>query len=253
MQKPRSWILTHPEAVLTDDQIATLTEKINDLDKSLPLPYLIGHWEFYGLGFSITPDVLIPRPETETLVERALTWLEEHPERRWGIDIGTGSGCIAISLTVNVPDLHLIACDISPPALKIALDNAKHHNVTERISFVQSDLLLSIHTQKGKRFDLICANLPYIPTETLNRIVVGKQEPFLALNGGADGLDLISRLLESSVHQLSPGGICLIEIEASLGVKAKSLAESYFPQAQVRIIPDLAGRHRLLEIQIPKV
>ena len=107
--KPRSWVMAHPEARLLPAQSQTLHEMANRLVGGEPLPYVIGHWEFYGLDFKVTPAVLIPRPETELLVEQAIKWLRAHPHRRWAADVGTGSGCLAISLAVNVADLNVVA------------------------------------------------------------------------------------------------------------------------------------------------
>ncbi len=132
-------------------------------------PYVLGHWEFFGLDFEVTPDVLIPRPETELLVEKAIAWLQESPVRRRVADVGTGSGAIAVSIAVNVPDARVLATDISHKALEVARKNAIKFDVSNQIDFVQCDLLpphiASLATEL--HFDLICANLPYIPTATL--------------------------------------------------------------------------------------
>jgi len=137
----RTWILAHPEIELTPDQEKRLMQAFARLEEGVPLPYILGHWEFYGLDFEVSPDVLIPRPETEHLVEQTLQWLRTHPDRRIGVDVGTGSGCIAVALTVNAPDLRMIACDISLAALRIARSNLKRHGVDDRVHTVQMDLL----------------------------------------------------------------------------------------------------------------
>ncbi len=132
--KPRAWVMAHPEAALTIEQDSELCRLLERRLNGEPLPYLLGHWEFFGLRFKVTPDVLIPRPETELLVEKGLAWLKEHPWRRLAVDVGTGSGCIAISLAHRVMDLHVIAVDISRPALKVAQENIIDHHVQERVS-----------------------------------------------------------------------------------------------------------------------
>jgi release factor glutamine methyltransferase len=246
--KTRSWVLAHPEHQLIPQEIKEFYKALKELESGIPLPYVLGSWEFFSLEFKLTPDVLIPRPETELLVEQAIDWLHEHPGRRRGVDVGTGSGCIAVTLAHEVSDLALAASDISMQALRVAQVNASRHQVNERIQFIQADLLP--HTSKG--YDLICANLPYIPTSTLKKLKVYGREPSQALDGGADGLDIISRLLEQSRSQLVPGGILLLEIEAAQGEATMALAERLFPGAQVELSADLAGHDRILAIKMIK-
>jgi release factor glutamine methyltransferase len=243
--KPRSWVLAHPEVVLTPDQSNILASSLARLEGGEPLPYILGHWEFFGLDFKVTPATLIPRPETELLVERALDWLRLNPGRRLAVDVGTGTGCIAVALAAHVLDLRLLACDLSLEALRVAQRNSYLHGVQERVFCLQTDLLPAVF----QKFDLICANLPYIPSATLRYLRVARQEPSLALDGGLDGLDLIRRLLQSASGVLAPGGLVLLEIEASRGVAALELARSAFPHLGVELIQDLAGRHRLICIQ----
>jgi release factor glutamine methyltransferase len=215
---------------------------------------VLGHWDFYGLDFSMTPDVLIPRPETELLVERALDWLRAHPGRRRVADIGTGSGCIAVSLAANVPDLRVLATDISSLALEVAKANAQKHAVSDRVQFLHADLFnFQPSTFNFQLFDLIAANLPYIPTDRLEILDVARREPRLALDGGADGLKLIGRLLMAAPGALAPGGLCLLEIDAEHGKTACALARAAFPQADVSLIPDLAGLDRLILVHSPVI
>jgi release factor glutamine methyltransferase len=214
----RSWALAHPEAHLTDEQTTALEAALLRLEGGEPLPYVLGKWEFYGLDFALSPAALIPRPETELLVEQALGWLRAHPGRRWAADVGTGSGCIAVALAVNIPDLKILASDLSAEALQLAGDNARRHEVWERLSLVQADLL----PLAGRSFDLICANLPYIPSRKLKGLKVSAHEPLLALDGGPDGLDLIRRLLDRAPESLAPDGLLLLEIEASQGPASSS-------------------------------
>ena len=199
LEKPRSWVLAHPEVVLTEDQQKKLDNAFTRLEKGEPFPYVLGHWEFFGMDFDITPDVLIPRPETELLVEKAIAWLQASPARRTVADIGTGSGAIAVSIAVNVPDANILATDISQDALQVAQRNARKFNVDHRLEFVQCDLLPEMPEMftTEQHLDLICANLPYIPTQTLHDLPIYGREPTLALDGGEDGLDLFRRLYEA--------------------------------------------------------
>jgi release factor glutamine methyltransferase len=262
LDRPRSLVEAHPETILTRPQLAAVKKALARLEAGEPFPYVLGHWEFFGLDFELSPDVLIPRPETELLVERALHWLKQSPERRTVADVGTGSGCIAISIAKHISDAKIIATDISLPSLQVAHRNACKHRVAQQIDFVQCDLLPPHPPgpRGGARagdplptdlhFDLICANLPYIPSQTLHTLPIYGREPTLALNGGADGLSVLRRLLQVAPAWLAPGGMILLEIEASQGMSAVSLAYDAFDSAEIRLQKDLAGRDRLVEIKL---
>ncbi len=252
ISKSRTWVLAHPELTLTFEQNEQLKDALARLEQGESFPYVIGHWEFFGLEFEVTPDVLIPRPETELLVEKAIAWLKENPERRNIADVGTGSGAIAISLAVNIPDANILATDISPYALRVAKQNAAKHKVSDRIEFIECDLLPNseIVNQKS-RIDLLCANLPYIPTETLHKLPVFGREPTLALDGGKDGFKIIQQLMDVTSQHLTSNSLMLFEIEETLGKQAITLAEQSFPNAIIELHKDPAGRDRLLEIQLP--
>jgi len=241
----RAWILAHPEAELNGEQTGMIEARLSLLESGQPLPYVLGQWEFYGRTFRVTPDVLIPRPETELLVERAIQWLVKHPESRLAADVGTGSGCIAISLAGQIHDLRVLATDISLPALRIAQDNARRHRVQNRMMFAQADLLAAAR----QPLDLICANLPYIPGNTLHRLPVFGKEPVTALDGGPDGLRHIGRLTRMAPYYLAAGGMMLLEIEAHQGANALALSRRSFPQARIELHTDLAGHDRLVEIE----
>jgi release factor glutamine methyltransferase len=239
-----AWVLAHPDARLAPDQAAALNASLERLASGEPLPYVLGRREFFGLEFEIGPGVLIPRPETELLVEQALGWLVDHPNRRTFIDVGTGSGCIAVSLAARVHDLHGLAVDISAEALSLARRNLARHGVGERVALVQGDLATAV----GRSLDLIVANLPYVPTETLKKLRVSAYEPLLALDGGSDGLAQIRRLLAEGPRVLAHGGLLLMEIEAGQGQAALRLAEDIFPGAALEVLKDLAGKDRLLKV-----
>lgn len=243
--RSRAWILAHPEADVPPSDGERLAELLERLANGEPLPYLTGEQEFYGLPFFVSPEVLIPRPETELMVEQALDWLSAHPDRRRAADVGTGSGCIAVTLAVHVPDLMATAVDVSLAALQIARRNAERHAVTSRIGWVQSDLLNAV---RGS-FDLVCANLPYIPTGTLETLTVSRHEPWLALCGGPEGVTLISALLADAPRWLAPGGLLLLEIEAREGPSVRELAQTAVQDAEVTVLQDLAGHDRLVRIE----
>jgi release factor glutamine methyltransferase len=252
INKPRTWVMAHPELTLTSAQQNQLNESLMRLENGEPFPYVLGHWEFFSLDFDVTPDVLIPRPETELLVEKAIAWLQESPVRRTVADIGTGSGAIAVALAVNVPDADILATDISSKALQVAKQNAEKLGVNHHIEFLECDLLPNKSTFENRHlpFDLICANLPYIPTETLNQLPVFGREPTVALDGGADGLDLFRRLLNIAPDWLAPNALILLEIEATLGIQVLNLAYDMFGQAEIHLHQDFTGRDRLLEIRL---
>jgi release factor glutamine methyltransferase len=252
LNRPRTWVMAHPELALTTRQQEQLADSLARLERGEPFPYVLGQWEFFGLDFDVTPDVLIPRPETELLVEKAIAWLQESPVRRTVADVGTGSGVIAISVAMYVPDAKVLATDISHEALKVAQKNAIRLDVRDRIDFVQCDLL-PYHIDPlptERHFDLICANLPYIPTGTLQNLPIYGHEPTLALDGGNDGLKTIRRLLDMAPAWLAPNGMILLEIEASQGLRALNIACDMFSAAAIHLHQDLAGRDRLLEIML---
>jgi release factor glutamine methyltransferase len=245
MDRPGSWVIAHPEAPLTSKRAAALETLVVRLESGDPLPYVLGSWEFFGLEFEVTPDVLIPRPETELLVERAIAWLQAQPDRRHAADVGTGSGCMGIALAANVPELQVMATDISSAAVEMARRNAVKNGVSRRMEFLCCDLF-----PPEVEFDLIVANPPYIPTKTLHKLPIYGREPTVALDGGADGLQMIRRLLSAAPDRLVPGGLLLMEIEASEGPAALSLACDVFAEADIHLHEDLSGRDRILEIQI---
>ena len=175
-----------------------------------PIQYITGACEFYGLPFRVTPDVLIPRPETEHLVERVLELAVAFTEPRI-VDVGTGSGAIAVALAHKMPNARIVAIDLSEAALDVALENAKHNAVADRIRFLQGDLLAPIASET---FDLVVSNPPYVPAadrETL-AIEVREFEPGLALFAGEDGLEIYRRLIPDAFGVLASGGLIALEM-----------------------------------------
>lgn len=245
LNKERSWVLAHPEYILSESDIIHLDDTLGLLQNSIPLPYITGTAYFYGLEFHVTPDVLIPRPETELLVDHAIQWCQKHQYDQLSLDIGTGSGCIAIAMAVHLPHLKTIALDKSMSALRVAKHNSIMHHVNTRCSLLQSDLISPI---KGK-FGLICANLPYIPSHKLSNLPVAQTEPLSALDGGKTGLDLIKILLHDIVRIAAEKYCLLLEIEAEQGEAAYSMAKNFFREAEVMVKQDLSGLDRLLVIE----
>jgi len=252
LEHPRSWIIAHPEEPLPATSISRYQSLVGRARDGEPLPYLTGIQEFYGLAFEITPDVLIPRPETELLVSTALEWLSGSLRETGraaasirAVDLGTGSGCIAAALAVHSAGLRLIAVDISSGALAVAARNFHRHGVRDRIHPVLADLLSAL----SGPIDLLCANLPYALTDSLAGSPVVRFEPRLAIDGGPDGLRLVERAIEQSADRLAAGGLALFELDSAHADEARKLAKRLFPNALVKVKKDLAGWERLLIVR----
>jgi release factor glutamine methyltransferase len=220
----RSYIITHRDDQLTNEQVETFRKFVARRAGGEPLQYITGHQEFFNLDFEVTRDVLIPRPETELIVEIALAILKDIPEP-FLADIGTGSGCIAISLLHELPRARALATDISPAALEVAKRNAQLYGLHDRLMLVHSDCFSDLDAQQT--FSLIVSNPPYIAErdlETLQR-EVRKYEPPAALNGGGDGLSVIRRLLLEAPRFLRSGGTLVFEIGFGQSGAVKELIE----------------------------
>lgn len=239
-------LIAHPERPLTPAESAQFCALIERRAAGEPVPYLTGRRAFFDQTLIVTPDVLIPRPETEHLIEAALDWARGRDPRDLRIaDIGTGSGAIAVTLAAHLPGAHLWAVDVSAAALDVARKNAARAGV--EVAFLHGDLLGPLRDQP---LDLIAANLPYIPRADLDALPVAQHEPRLALDGGPDGLGLIRRLLDQAPPVLAPGGLLLLEIMAGQGAAVTALARAAFPGADVRVIPDLAGHDRVVRVAL---
>ncbi len=253
LRQSRTWILAHPEFALPPALASAYKSLISRAREGEPLPYMTGIQEFFGLEFEVTPDVLIPRPETELLVSTALEWLAEKKrgDKRdastiRAVDLGTGSGCIAAALAVHTPGLRAMAADISAAALAVAARNFTRHGVRGRIQPLQSDLLSAL---RGP-VDLLCANLPYALSASLEGSPVVRFEPRLAIDGGPDGLSLVSRAIEQSAGRMASGGLALFEIDDVHADEARKRAAGKFPRATVKVKKDLAGWARLLIVRM---
>lgn len=239
MARSREWLLSHPEAIVPVNIEADYSAGLKRLAAGEPLPYVLAWWEFYGRRFNLTADVLIPRPETELLVEKGLHAIDEHPRLRAVIDLGTGSGCVGITLALERHGLHVLATDVSTAALSVARSNAARHGVGSRLGFVKSDL------SEGLALDdcVVLANLPYVPTIEVAGLA---WEPRLATDGGEMGLDVIGRLLEQLACRRPRRTTVLLEIGAGQGSALVELANAACQPARAWVEPDLAGHDRIL-------
>lgn len=212
------------------------------------IAYLVGEREFYGLRFMVNPHVLVPRPETELLVERMLIFAADRRSRGQLriADIGTGSGAIAVSLAVKLPQAQIIATDISADALAVAAANARAHGVAERITFRQGDLLAALDAP----VHLIASNPPYTILDEVDADVL-RYEPHLALDGGPDGLDPYRRLLADAPTWLLAEGRIGLEIDPRRAAQVYAIALAAFPKAVVSILPDAAGHARVMTVRLP--
>jgi release factor glutamine methyltransferase len=252
LQASHTHLVAHDDQLLTAGQEETYRSLITRAAQGEPIPYLTGYAPFYGRDFSVNPDVLIPRPETELLVEAALAWAGNRGPIHV-VDVGTGSGCVAVTLALALPAATLTAVDISAEALVVARQNADRYGVTQgahAVHFYHGSLLEPVPGQP----DLIVANLPYIAEGEWTMLDDGVKwyEPVLALKGGADGLDLVRQLLVQAATRLRQGGAIFLEIGWQQGTAARLLAQTYFPQALVNVRPDYAGLDRIVTIETDK-
>ena len=240
----RAAVLAHPDRRLTPKQLTRFREIVARRANREPLAYILGHREFYGLDFLVDARVLIPRPETELLVEHALRLAQKLPASPRIADVGAGSGAIAVTLAVHLPEATIYALDDSAGALAVVAANARRHGVGDRVRCLQGNLLAPL----AEPVDLVTANLPYVATGEWEQLPpeIRDHEPRAALDGGANGLNLIRRLLETASAHLRPGGAILLEIGADQGAAVINLARKNFPQASVRLQQDYAGLDRLV-------
>ncbi len=245
LKSSRERLHSHPDRQLTLAQRARLRRLTSRRVARVPVPYLVGEREFYGHMLRVTPAVLIPRPSSELLVELAIDWLKAHPNARRVIDLGTGSGAVAISVAKAIPRVHIEARDVSARALRVAADNITRHRLRRRITTVKADLL-----RGAAPADVILANLPYIP-EALRRVRPKEleYEPALALDGGRDGLALIRIALAQAPTAVKPGGLVLFECDPAQTRRIVRLALGQWPSANVSVHKDLAGLDRVVRIQ----
>ena len=237
-------IYAHPEKEINSGKVGEFNQMLQRRIKREPIAYILGEREFYSRSFIVTAQVLIPRPETEILVEEALAILQDISSPSM-IDIGTGSGCIAVTVACECENAKVFATDISIEALMIAMENAKRYDVGARASFICSDYLSSF---KDKSFDIVLSNPPYVGEDDLFTLEpdVRNFEPVLALSGGKDGLDCIRKIASQAKRVLKNGGWCILEVGAGQSEWALEILEqSGFNY--ISFAKDLSGRERVIK------
>ena len=244
-----AWFFAQPDRALTAGEQSALEALVERRLQGEPSAYLTNHREFFGIDLYVDRRVLIPRPETETLVEAALEYALSNSG--WAlriVDVGTGSGAIAVALGLNLPEAVIYATDVSQEALEVAARNVLQYGLQDRVSLLQGDLLLPLPGQA----DLVVANLPYIAAGELPglQVEVQRYEPGIALDGGESGTALIARLLGQVRGRVRPGGAVLLEIGQGQEVEVFNLVKSILPGCSVSALKDLAGIKRVAKIGI---
>jgi release factor glutamine methyltransferase len=240
----RAAILAWPDRPLTPKELACYREWVARRAAREPLAYIVGQREFFGLEFSVDSRVLIPRPETELLVEHALRFKRKADGATSVADVGAGSGALAVVLALHLPAAVVYALDRSEAALAVVADNARRHGVAARVCCLQGDLLEPLPGP----VDLVVANLPYVAAEEWESLQpeIRLYEPRAALDGGPQGLSLIRRLLATAGPYIRPNGALLLEIGAGQGAAVTAMARGHFPQAEIQLVQDYAGFDRLV-------
>lgn len=247
LQRPTTWVLAHPDEGLDAGAGETYFERLGRCAAGEPLPYVLGWWEFYGRRFAVAPGVLIPRPETELVVEAILPEIRRRGRHTRFIDVGTGSGCLAVTIAAESDLEVVVATDPSRPALEIARRNAGSLGLLARLRLIRADLLAPLPGP----WDIVCANLPYIPSDRVAGLPTSGREPPSALDGGPDGTDLNERLIRSLGARLAAGGMAALEIDDGQGAGLAAVVREALPGATSELLRDLAGLERVLIIRSP--
>jgi release factor glutamine methyltransferase len=244
----RGWLFAHYDHTLTQDQAERYADLVARRAAAEPVAYLIGHREFYGLDLLVDERVLIPRPETELLIDCVLDHIESRSNQAVRlVDVGTGSGAIALAIAQDCPQAEIYAIDLSPDALAVAQANLDRLDANHQITLLQGDLLAPLPV----KVDIIAANLPYITSSDYPNLMadVRDYEPRLALEAGPKGLDVIERLLTEAPAHLNPGGVIFLEIGSDQGESVVDLIERCLPQArQISLRQDYHGYDRVVVI-----
>ena len=245
---PRHRLYAYQDDAIPEEAVSALERVVARRLRREPLAYILGHREFYGVDLTVGPGVMVPRPETEMLVERALLVCLERMDRPGLVvaDVGTGSGGIAVNLAMHLPGVALNATDISAEALEVAKANVDKFNLGGRITLLEGDMLEPL----PGRVDVIVANLPYIPSGRLDELQPELAwEPRGALDGGDDGMALLRRLMGQAAGKLAADGVMLLEIDEGQGEPLRRLASRLFPGAVTLVEEDLAGLERLFVLE----
>jgi release factor glutamine methyltransferase len=247
----RAYLYGHPEREVTDEENARYNDALAQRTKGIPAQYITGHQEFWGMDFVVSPAVLIPRPETEHVVERVLELLAD--SRKIAptssprlIDVGTGSGCIALALAKDMPQAEIHVADLSAEALDVARANAARLNLQNRVAFHHTDLLAGVEPP----FDIVISNPPYVglAEEDQVQLEVRKFEPRTAVFAGESGLEIIERLVPQASAVLKPGGWLVMEMSGTIAEKVQKLFSGW---THMQVTPDLQGIPRVLSAQKP--
>lgn len=247
----RAYLFAHPERELTDDEQSRYEAALAERARGVPAQYITGHQEFWGMDLIVTPAVLIPRPETEHVIEAVLDCVERPPSPaspRQIVDVGTGSGAIALALAKEFPQAEIHATDISAPALEIARANAARHQLAHRIRFHEMDLLSGF---AANSFDFVVSNPPYVgeSEEDQVQLEVRKFEPRNAVFAGATGIEVIERLIPQAKTALKPGGWLIMEISGTIADEVKKMLEGW---REVEIKLDLQSIPRVAVARKPE-
>jgi release factor glutamine methyltransferase len=248
INKDRTFLIAHPEQDLSAATLAAYKSFINRRSQHEPYQYIVGRQEFFGLDFEVTSDVLVPRPETEILVEKAIDILKDLPDPSF-CEIGVGSGCISVSILHSVNVATATAVDVSDRAIAIARHNAEQNGVANRLSLQMAD----IFSEVAGRFDLVVSNPPYVPTRQIETLQaeVRRFEPLTALEGGADGLDIIKRIVKQSPGHLISHGVLLMEIGFDQSERVRQLFDGSVWETP-EFIDDLQGIPRIVAAKLLK-
>lgn len=242
---PRLGLYTQFDHQPAPEQLAAFRELVKQAGAGEPIAYLTGQRDFYSLAFSVTPDVLIPRPETEMLVDLALEYAKANPARRRLWDVCTGSGCVAVAAAVYCPELRVLASDVSAAALAVAAKNVERHGVAERVTLAEADLL-KLPAGQEKGWDIILSNPPYVSDAQMADLPkTVKAEPALALKAGPAGLDCIARIIADAPGVLAGGGLLAIEIGQGQGPAVYDLLNQAGAYEEIRLRKDAAGIERV--------
>jgi release factor glutamine methyltransferase len=249
IQKDRVWLITHRGDALEDKSQRDFDDAIGRRIRREPLQHIIGNQEFWGLKFKVTPDVLIPRPETEFIIEAALAIVQKRNQQVRIIDLCTGSGCLAVSLAKELTSANIIATDVSEKALAVARENARNHSVADRIRYLEGDLFDPLEELDIRgQIDIIVSNPPYVPAGDLATLQpeVRDYEPALALVAGPEGTEIAAKIIKFAPEYLKKNGSLIMEMGSGQAEALTNMVEATGVYAKPEIVKDLSGTDRVI-------
>lgn len=252
--RDRASVMAHGDAEVSPADAKNIGALVEKRARRMPLAYILGHKEFYGTDFLVNKYTLIPRPDTELLVQTVIDYCADHPEKQSLAELGIGSGCVILSILKKCPQLkYAMAIEFVKRALEVAKKNAEATGLLERITFKRSNMWQQL--TKEYHYDIVVANLPYLSAQELSRARADcpelAYEPQIALLGGTDGLLFFEKLFQRAHRHLRPGAALFLEIGALQGAAVSTLAQKYLPQGKVSILKDDCARDRVLIVQMP--